>query len=76
MISMQYFSQIDEATVRFVPIFYIVNEEDLTERVFVELSGLKTAGRVVTTVFTGGKGGTARGKDILGVTHNTISAWL
>ena len=48
-----------------MPISYTVNEEDLTERVFVELSGLETSGEVVVTVSTGGGGGTAIGKPIL-----------
>ena len=46
-----------------MPTSYTVNEEDLTARVFVELSGLETSGEVVVTVSTGEEGDTAIGKD-------------
>ena len=47
----------------FVPTLYTVNEEDMTVRVFVELSGLETSGLIMVTVSTGGEGDTAIGKD-------------
>ena len=62
-----------------MPISYTVNEEDLTEQVFVELNGLETSRDVVVTVSTGGEGDTAIGKDVLymlGVTYNTINSQI
>ena len=48
--------------VRFSPVLYSVNEEDMTVSVLIELSGLNTAGSVVVNVSTGSAGDSAVGK--------------
>ena len=50
--------------VRFNPVLYTVNEENMTVSVFVELSGLDTAGSVEVIVSTGNAGDSAVGKDV------------
>ena len=52
----------DEATIRFVPTLYNVNEEDMTATVFIELSGLDIPGPIVVNVSTGSVGDSAVGK--------------
>ena len=52
----------DEARIRFIPTLYTVNEEDMTARVFIELSGMEITGSVVVNVSTGSAGDSAVGK--------------
>ena len=55
---------VDETTIRFNPTSYTVYEEDMTATVFVELSGLDTAGSVEVIVSTGNAADSAIGKDV------------